>query len=271
MGVIKVFTGLFTGDFGKMWEGIKQMFIGAVEFLWNLLNLMFIGRIFSGIKAFITGGINLFKAFWTTLSTSFKEAIDNLIMMFGYFRQTGSSIWQAFTSTIGNIISALRNAFKSHFQSIWDDAVSIFTKVKDAIINPIETARDAVKNAIDAIKGFFGNMKVKIPMPHFNVSTITKNIAGISVPVPNLDVDWYDKGGVFYGPQVIGVGEKRPEFVGALDDLREVVKASLREMGIGTSTNSYGDIYVTIDAKNIKEFMDIINLFNSLPQIIKQY
>ena len=46
-------------------------------------------------------------------------------------------------------------------------------------------------------------------------------------------MSWYDKGGIFDSPTVIGVGEKRPEFVGALDDLRDIVR---EESG---GTNNY--------------------------------
>ena len=42
--------------------------------------------------------------------------------------------------------------------------------------------------------------------------------------MPHFSVDWYDKGGIFSSPSIIGVGEKRPEFVGALDDLRKIVR-----------------------------------------------
>src|SRR5699024_9221891 len=42
MGLIKVFSGLFTGDFRKMWEGVKQIFFGAFQFLWNLVQLWFV-------------------------------------------------------------------------------------------------------------------------------------------------------------------------------------------------------------------------------------
>src|SRR5699024_9200840 len=34
MGAVKIFSGLFTGDFSKMWEGVKQLFFGAIEALW---------------------------------------------------------------------------------------------------------------------------------------------------------------------------------------------------------------------------------------------
>ena len=41
--------------------------------------------------------------------------------------------------------------------------------------------------------------------------------------MPHFSVSWYDQGGIFDRPTVIGVGEKRPEFVGALDDLRFLI------------------------------------------------
>ena len=52
MGLIKTFSGLLTGDFSKMWEGIKQLFSGAVEAIWGLLQLGFLGKIFKVVKGF---------------------------------------------------------------------------------------------------------------------------------------------------------------------------------------------------------------------------
>jgi TP901 family phage tail tape measure protein len=78
---------------------------------------------------------------------------------------------------------------------------------------------------------FFANLVLNIPkpsmpsLPHFSLETSSKTIMGKTITYPTgFDVDWYDKGGIFTGPQIIGVGEKRPEFVGALDDLRQIVR-----------------------------------------------
>jgi hypothetical protein len=46
-------------------------------------------------------------------------------------------------------------------------------------------------------------------------------------------------GGIFSSPTVIGVGEKRPEFVGALDDLRAIVR---EETGNGASSAALNQI-----------------------------
>lgn len=68
--------------------------------------------------------------------------------------------------------------------------------------------------------------------------------------MPRLSVDWYDKGGIFRSPSVIGVGEKRPEFVGALDDLRDIVREEA-----GGKTEISMNIYGT-EGQNINELAD---------------
>jgi tape measure domain-containing protein len=276
MGAIKIFSGIFTGDFSKMWEGVKQLFAGAIEFVWNLINLLMFGRIFSGIKAFVTSGVGKFQEFWKQVVSVFKNLdthvfaivgsmfskvfgrfrgfYDDAVGIFNSLKAMGMNSFTALKNTLlyvaGLIYAGVRSKFtsllgsaKSSFSSIYSFASSIFSRIKYAMTNPIEAAKNLIKSSIDKIKGFFANMKVKIPMPHFNVSSATKKIAGIKVPVPNIDVDWYDKGGVFYGPQVIGVGEKRPEFVGALDDLRRIVR---EESGKGG--NSYN---ITVNGNNV--------------------
>ena len=94
----------------------------------------------------------------------------------------------------------------------------------------MEQARKSINTTLKNIENSFRNMRLVIPkpkVPKIDVSYI--NRGGVSVP--DYNVSWYDKGGVFYGPSIIGVGEKRPEFVGALEDLKTVVKSALNENG----------------------------------------
>jgi hypothetical protein len=71
--------------------------------------------------------------------------------------------------------------------------------------------------------------------------------------VPHLGIDWYDKGGIFRQPSIIGVGERRPEFVGALDDLRMIFR---EEAGVnaGVTINVYAS-----DNMNVEELADVIS------------
>ena len=69
--------------------------------------------------------------------------------------------------------------------------------------------------------------------------------------VPYVGVNWYDKGGIFENPTIIGVGEKRPEFVGALDDLREIVREETNTANV--TINVYG-----AEGQNMRELANIV-------------
>jgi len=129
---------------------------------------------------------------------------------------------------------ALGDKIKSVWTSIKTATVNTWNTIKDAITKPFKSAYDKIKNIIKTIKGWFplklGKIFKGLKLPHFSIE------GGFSlVPprVPHIGVDWYDKGGIFDSPTVIGVGEKRPEFVGALDDLRDIVR---EESGNGPIT-----------------------------------
>ncbi|QOS88673.1 phage tail protein [Peribacillus sp. JNUCC41] len=55
MGLIQVFSGLFTGDFSKMWIGIKNIFSGSIQFIWNFMQRMFWDKMLKGIISEING------------------------------------------------------------------------------------------------------------------------------------------------------------------------------------------------------------------------
>ena len=116
----------------------------------------------------------------------------------------------------------------------------------------ISTAIGGVIDAAGKLVDFFKNMKIKLPdikLPHFK---ITGKFSLSPLQVPKLDIDWYDKGGIFSSPSIIGVGEKRPEFVGALDDLRSIVREE--SMSANVNINVYA-----ADNMDVNELAGIIS------------
>lgn len=166
-----------------------------------------------------------------------------LIKHWDEIKAAAQQVWQKVVETFENIkqsvtekIDALKSSVREKFQSI-----------KQSITEPIEKARDAVRSAIDRIKGIF-NTTISFPhikLPHFRITAgvIPWGIGGKGTP-PSIGIDWYDKGGIFDAPTIIGVGERRPEFVGALDDLREIVR---EESG---PTINYGGVTIIINGRN---------------------
>lgn len=116
-------------------------------------------------------------------------------------------IWTQLKHNIENTWNEIENGLRKKWDNLKSSASNIFHSIADAIVKPFKN--------------------IHIPMPHFDFSVSYKSIAGVTFPVPKVDVEWYDRGGIFTRPTIIGVGEKRPEFVGALDDLRYLIRDEL--------------------------------------------
>lgn len=57
-----------------------------------------------------------------------------------------------------------------------------------------------------------------------------------------VSLSWYDKGGYFNSPQLIGIAEKRPEFVGAAEDLESFISKSVNNAFVRIDPSLLHDI-----------------------------
>lgn len=212
MGLVKIFSGLFTGDFSKMWEGVKQLFSGAIEFVLNLMNFSLLG----GIRSLVA---NLAKGFLTVLKTMWDDVL------------------RAFTKGKDDALTTLG--------TLKDRIVEIFNAVKAAIMKPIDDAVAGVKNAIESIKGFFGNLKLELPkikLPSFSLKNWSANPLDWIKAMPSIGVAWNAAGGVFNKPTIFntansglqGVGEAGPEAILPLTQkvLGDIGKGIAETMGM---------------------------------------
>lgn len=189
------------------WDLIKQYIIDPVTQAWNWVTAKFtelgvwLGTKWAEIKAYAS-------AAWAVI----KDSIINPII-------------EAKNSAV-NTIQEMYSNIVAKFDSIKQTTMDKFNAVKEAILRPIRTARDTMKGWIYDIKGFFNNLKLKIPtptmpkLPHFSLKTSTKSILGKEITFPSgINVDWYAKGGIFTKPTIFGgngnsfkgAGEAGPE------------------------------------------------------------
>src|SRR5699024_3220759 len=85
-GIIDVFSALLTGDFSGMWESIKNIFFGAIEVVWNYINIMFIGKILKAVGGFGAGIKSLFTTMWNGIKSLFTggaTAVSSTVSNFG--------------------------------------------------------------------------------------------------------------------------------------------------------------------------------------------
>ena len=126
-----------------------------------------------------------------------------------------------------DLIKAKALQFAKSVKATWAkfkaDTVAQFRAIRDAIVKPIQSAIDKVKAIIDKIKGFFpiriGKLLSGLELPHFSLDWATKDFGKLgSVKYPTgLNVDWYERGGIFDSPTIAGIGENGAEAVLPLD------------------------------------------------------
>ena len=208
LNTVDFFIAVFSGDWEGAWEAVKNIFSsiwnGLVSWFTNILEtikgvldvaLGWIGssweQVWSGVKNFFTNIWNGIKDFISSTINSISTTISNVI--------TGIK------TTVNNVFSAIKTTISNIFNGIKDTATSVWNAIKTAITTPIENAKEKVREAINAIKGFFSGLKLELPhikLPHFSIS----GSFSLSPPsVPHINIDWYRSGGIMAGPTIFGM------------------------------------------------------------------
>ena len=232
-GIFDVFSGLFTGNWDLLWYGVSEIFSS----IWNGIT-----GTFTNITNTMKNVLNVFLSFFGTNITNVLNAVKAVVV---------------------TVLSYIRSFFSNAWSSIRSVTSSTWNSIKNAIVRPIENARDAVRNAINRIKGFM-DFEWSLPhlkLPHISVSGSANPLDWLKGSVPHFSVDWYKTGGIFNAPSIIGVGEAGSEAVLPLDAfysymdravnriiaassggdnaavIYEAVKAGMQDADIGISLN----------------------------------
>lgn len=260
------FSALFRGDWEGVWDGIKSIFTG----IWDGLKSYF-SNILDTIKKladvvlgwFGTSFDEIFGKIKTTVTNAMDKVKNTVRDAWNGVKDRTEKIWNGIKDTITNVVTGIRDGVRDKFNAVKDTAKSIFESVENLITAPVKRAKDFIGNQIEKIKGFF-NFSWSLPklkLPHFS---ITGKFSLAPPQVPKLGINWYDKGGIFTSPQIIGVGEKRPEFVGALDDLKAIVKTALSEHGGGNG------VTIQVENMNVRDDRDIEKIARELYRLQRQ-
>lgn len=170
MGVVGIVTSIFTGfrdtfvaifnnDIGGalsalgtmfkgIWDGIWQVVGGALELLWNGVQLLFIGKLIGGIKTGLTSIGAFFKSSWDDIVKLVTKLWDDIIKFFT------KGFDNAKTSTT-NGLKAIADFFKTQWEKVSKTVSEAFTNVVKFVDDGITKAKDAVSKGLQAILDFF--------------------------------------------------------------------------------------------------------------------
>lgn len=150
------------------------------------------------------------------------------------FRQFWISMWDKIKSVAGSAVSWVKGKFND-FKSVVSNVRNRFDEIRKGIADKLNGAKDAVKSAIEKIKGFF-KFKWSLPklkMPSFSMS----GKFSLNPPsVPKLGIKWNAEGGILdeatifgrMGNTLLGAGEKGPEAIAPIDVLLGYVRTAVQ-------------------------------------------
>ena len=166
-----------------------------------------------------------------------------------------------FVKAFAKGIAAAFQAISMKGLAMYNKIRQTFSKIKTAMTGPFEAAKSKIKSIIDAIKGFFNNVKLSaphVPLPHFKIKPAGWDIGDlVKGKIPSLSVDWYAKGGIFNRPTVLtGVGEAGPEAVVPLNTLwQKLDNIALAAASGNLVINNYGDANPYSIAQEVKRVL----------------
>ena len=213
-GLFDVFSGLFTGNWVLLWQGVKEVFEGIwngiKDWFDNILNTMkdildvvcgWFGttweETWNGIKSF-------FEGIWDGISGFFSGAVEGI-------KTAASNAWNWISEKTQSIWNGIKDHIINPISDAWNKVSEVFGNIYNWIKDKIEGARDIVSHAIDAIKGFF-NFEFHwphIPLPHFSISGSINPLDWFDGGLPSIGIEWYAKampsGMILDGPSVFGM------------------------------------------------------------------
>lgn len=292
IGLMHFITGVFTGDWSKAWEGIKEIFggigyaigsiaqaiigvfSGIVSYLvdtfvglwtgtWNVIKEFF-GGIAYGIALVAQAVIGVFNGITTflidTFSVLWTNVWDGIKAVFGGVKDYLSSIWGGIKQIFDGIINFVVGVFTGDWDRAWSGVKEIFRAIFDSLYSIVKTPLNLIIDAINFV--IRGLNKLQIDVPDW-VSKITgiSGTWGFNISqIPKLA-----RGGIIDQPTLAMVGEAGKEAVVPLENTSFVDKLAsalgtavmaAMQFSSGSSNNNTGDVIIQLDGTTLARILN---------------
>ncbi|OJD86937.1 phage tail protein [Bacillus anthracis] len=144
LGIVKVFSSLFTGDWAGVWEGVKEIWFGALEAIWGYLQLWGAGRVLKWLGKFGDDIGRLFGKFWGDIKKIWNDALADLYVFFG-----------SKLETITRLAQSWGGMFKNFFSGIWDAIIGGIQNKMNSIVSAIGWVLGQAVNTVKRFVGYF--------------------------------------------------------------------------------------------------------------------
>ena len=229
--------------------GAVMMIVGAIMTCISVVALL-VGIIAGAVVVIIAsfkGAWNTIKLTFGTLVINLKTKILSIKLFFMNLRDSISNIWTSIKNTARNKI---------------DGIVSFFRNLPSRIYS-------ALSGFVSKVATYLRIKFPKIKLPHFEIKflpaggLIGKALNKLGLPgKPSINVKWYQEGGIFNKPSVIGVGESGPEAV-----------VPLKSGGVGNTINIMvkDNTFVNMDELVDRVDKELMNKLRRNLKVVSQF
>lgn len=160
---------------------------------------------FSGSTETISTAMSTMNTNVTTgMNTINSSIVTNMATIVSNLRST----WSVANSVVSSATSTMQSNVSAKFSSMRSTISSTMSSAVSSVTSSIKRMESAFANAKFVIN------QSHIKLPHFSVSG---NFSVNPPSVPKFSVSWYEQGGIFDKPSLIGVGENGTEAVMPLE------------------------------------------------------
>lgn len=264
-GLLDFLLGVFTGDWKRAWNGIKQF----AETIWNAIKSL-ITLAFDAIAAFISTKLEFISNLWTTIWTAIQTFVG--------------TVWEAIKATISNLIDGIHTKISTVMENIrggistalesikkaWSDTWDNLKKKTEDIFNNIwKTIKGIINNIIGGVEKMVNNVVRAINKMIEAVNSVADHVPGIDdelIPeIPELHLPRLAQGGYVKAntPRlaVIGDNKREGEIVSPESKLLDMARtaAGMAAGGMGNSEQM---------ERMIELLQRIISLMESLDMVV---
>lgn len=238
-GVINFIRGIFTGDWKRAWEGVKQIFTG----------------VFDGAQRIFETFTNFFKKLWSRDWTQTLGVLGNGL---NAFFQNFKNIWTSITGIFNGVINFIKNVFAGNWKGAWESIKSIFSSVFDGLaaiakapLNLIIGALNGLIDGLNWVISGINKISFKIPdwVPGIGGKSVGFNIGQIG------KIAYLAQGGILERGSAI-VGERGPELLTMMGD-----RAMVQPLTNNTTNQNYGGVTINVygaAGQSVEQLADII-------------
>ena len=239
-GVVKFFVALFTGDWKGMWAAVKQVLTGAVQAIWGLFQLWFVGKIAGVIGKFASSALKIFTSWISRVTSAVSGFVSRVLGSITGFVSRGISSFASFASRVvssiggmargavgavvrmmASLLSAIGRGISSALRSFASFAMSIPRALSGAVSSVVGIGRNIAQGIWRGVSSMGGWLAGKLK--GFAKSIIPGPIAkalGIKSP-SRLMAETIGK----YIPSGIAMGAE--DNTKPLDDMSDTLAAQL--------------------------------------------